>query len=473
MYRKSSTTAATFAACGLRRAEVFNHRVAVIPKQYPDTFLLLEQRGVPQADLKTGHFYQINLYSQDISGFPDELFSSRKVNWHNQQLGESGLIAAAGLYRKDSSLVITAMQSDLCQQLYRHVELKRSCKAKIEKRFAAWHRVLFNAILDFASENGLSSVCTPTADWILASTKKQVQPNLFRRIYDLVVSPYHRRKVTRDYAEYWEIPLAENEHLIARLSPYTERQNEGDQKASICIFHDIEEDVDTEVSKAECCANLKEMLRVEKSQSVHATYNVLGTLFTAKRQRIEESDSRHCSAFHSFNHDLSDESQLAQCRQVDLQVRGYRPPQSVITPELTDYRLSFLNFEWMASGERSLGSRTCTLQRGIVKIPIFTDDYPLFTGQLNYEDWERQIVERVRSQKFVAFGLHDCYGRAWLDHYGELLDRLQSLGTFVTADQVCDSVFKQHHLPFKGNLLNRDLLRPVPPERETEEYHCD
>jgi hypothetical protein len=452
MYRKSSTTAETFAASGLRKAEFFNHRVAVIPKQYPATFLLFEQRGVPQADLNTGSFYQINLYSPDICGFPDELFTDRKVNWHNQQLGQSGLIAAAGLYLQGSSLVISIMQSDLCQQLYRHVELKQSCKTQVGKRFGAWHRVLFNAILDFASENGLASVYTPTADWILASTKKQVQPGLFRRIYDSVVSPYHRRKVTRDRADYWEIPLVENEHLIAPLAPYAQRQNEGEREAWICLFHDIEEDVDTEVSKAECAANLGEMLHIEKSRSVQATYNVLGTLFAAKRQQIEGSDSGHCLAFHSSNHDLNDENQLAQCRKIDLQVRGYRPPQSVITPELSDYRLSFLDFEWLASGERSLGSPNCTLHRGIVKIPIFTDDYPLFTGQLSYADWERRIVDRARSRKFVAFGLHDCYGKTWLNHYGELLDKLRSFGTLVTADQVCDSVYREHYLPCNGGL---------------------
>jgi len=445
-HRKSSTTAEPFVAIGLRRAEFFDHSVAVIPKQYPATFLLFEQRGVSEAELKEGVFYQLNLYSTNLSGFPDELFTDRTVNWHNQQLGEKGLIAAAGLYAQGSSLTISLLQSDLCQQIYRHGELKRACKTQIGKRFGAWHRILFNAVLDFASDKDFSFIYTPTADWILSSTKKQVNPALFRRIYDSVVSPYERRRVTRARAEYWEIPVAGNKDRVARLVLADVPHCETDPGTLICIFHDVEENVDTEVSPSECRENLAEMLQIEKSIGVRATYNVLGMHFRPKRREIENSDPGHCLAFHSFNHDLNDETQLARCRQIDLQVKGYRPPQSVITPELTDYRLSYFDFEWLASGERSICSSACKLQNGIVKIPVFTDDYPLFTAQQDYSSWERRLIERVQSHSFVAFGLHDCYGRMWLREYATLLKKLGSLGTFVTADDVCDRIYRQHEV---------------------------
>src|SRR5204863_6900765 len=113
----------------------------------------------------------------------DQLFTDKAINWHSQQLGEKGLIAAAGLYAQGASLTVCLMQSDLCQQLYRSV-LKQTCKTRVENRFGHWYKHLFNAILDFASEPGFSVVYTPTSNQILATTAKRVQPHLFRRIYD-------------------------------------------------------------------------------------------------------------------------------------------------------------------------------------------------------------------------------------------------------------------------------------------------
>src|SRR5206468_2140581 len=116
--------------------------------------------------------------------------------------------------------------------------------------------------------------------------------------------------------------------------------------------------------------NLTAMLEIEKNLGITTTYNILGRLLPSKRREIWQFNSHHCVAFHSYNHDIEDQTQLKRCREVDLQVRGYRPPRSRITPELTDYRLSFFNFEWLASYEGSFGLSSCALQNGIVKIPI-------------------------------------------------------------------------------------------------------
>ena len=447
-HQKKSDSATAFTARGFDRAEVFSHRVCVIPKQYPDTLVLLEQQGVSEPELKAGAFYQMNLYARDVSDFPRELFTDRKLNWHNQQLGEDGLLAAASLYAQDDALTVVVMQSDLCQQLYRHPELKRTCRTQVQKRFGGWHHMLFNAILDFAFDAGFASVFTPTANWLLSRIKKPVQPDLFRRIYDSVAAHYECRKVNRNGAEYWEVPLQENADRIVRLAPSAQGASKADQRPLICVFHDIEENVDTDVTVEECADNLVRMLSIEKSRQVRATYNVVGKYFAAKRQQIWHCDNGHSIGFHSFNHDLADETQLTRCRQVDLQVKGYRPPQSKITSELTDYRLSYFNFEWFASGERSLGMKRCTLQNGLVKIPIFTDDYPIFTGQQDYAEWERRLLDCARTRNFMAFSLHDCYGKFWINHYEALLDKLAAVGSLVTAEEVSNRVFRQSCVSF-------------------------
>jgi hypothetical protein len=447
-HQKTSDLTRAFTARGFDRAEVFSHRVCVIPKRYPDTLLLLNRHGICELELKAGAFYQMNLYARDVSDFPRELFTDRGLNWHNQQLGEDGLIAAASLYAQDDALIVVLMQSDLCQQLHRHAELKRTCRTQVQKRFGAWHRMLFNAILDSALYAGFASVYTPAADWLLSRIKKPVQPDLFRRIYDSVAARYECRKVTRNSAEYWEVPLMENADRVVRLTPSAPEARKADQRPLICVFHDIEENVDADVSVGECSDNLVAMLGIEKSRRVRATYNVVGTCFASKRQQIWNCDNGHSLGFHSFNHDLADETQLTRCRQVDLQVKGYRPPQSKITPELTDYRLSYFNFEWLASGERSLGVKCCTLQNGIVKIPILTDDYPLFTGSQDYAEWEHRLLECARTRSFLAFSLHDCYGKFWINHYDALLEKLAAIGSFVTAEELSNRVFRENSIAF-------------------------
>ncbi len=443
---KSGPNRSAFQQKGFAAHEFFSHRAALIRKQYPDTYLLLEGRGMTPSELLLCHFWQLNLYSEDIAGFPDELFTDHAVNWHNQQLGVKGLIAAAGVCLQGSALLVTVMQSDLCQQLYRHPWLKEECKTQVDKRFGAWYKFLFNAILDLALELRAGAVYVPTADWILQATKKFVYPGLFRRIYDLPGS-YAARRVRRGTAEYWEVRLSANAERIVPLVETTAKAESSERL--ICIFHDTEENADTAVTAVECCESLTRMLRCEQAAGVRTTYTVMGRLFAAKQREILDAGP-HALGFHSYDHEPERHDQLRRCRAVDLQVRGYRPPQSLMTPELMDYNLSYFNFEWLASSPRKQAaspafprSESCVLENGIVKLPIDTDDYGLSTGQLSYEEWRSNLLGMAARRKIVAFGLHDCYARHWLDSYPELLDSLGQLGRFVTADELCDLTLRR------------------------------
>jgi glycosyltransferase involved in cell wall biosynthesis len=243
----------------------------------------------------------------------------------------------------------------------------------------------------------------------------------------------------RGDAEYWEIPVDVNLSRVVRLRPPRPTASPDHTiRPQICIFHDIEENVDTDISAAACIDNLGRMLAIEKDLGLDATYDVLGTLLGRKRSEIWASNPRHSIAFHSFDHRIEDLNQLRRCREVDLRVRGYRPPRSRITAELNDYNLTFLNFEWLASSAFSLGFDRCKLENGLIKIPIDVDDYPLFTGAVGYEDWERNLLQRAREKQFFAFGLHDCYAELWLTRYPQLLHRLKEIGDVVSADALCD-----------------------------------
>jgi hypothetical protein len=425
---------------GVARRAIFPHKLIAIHKPYPDAKVLLERRGLQRQDLEHGEFIQLNLYTTNFYGLPKELFMHPEVNWHRQQLGQIGLIAAAGLWIRDSVATVSTLQSDLCQQLYRHSALKRLCKTQVDTRFKYWYAILFNALLNFCIDLKIATIHSPTGQQVVSNTRKAIEPTLFHRIYDYPSKAYSCRKIWVGPAQYWEVPVHGNASRVTRLSESKGDAYLGGTIKRICVFHDVEGNVDTPVSSAECVDNLDRMLQIEQCLDLNATYNILGTLFSRKIAQVRASNPKHSIGFHSFNHELTDLTQLPQCRRVDLRVRGYRPPKSRITSELSDYNLTKFNFEWFACGARSLGYASCNLENGIAKIPIHFDDYSLFLGK-PYEQWENELLGHARATPFFSFCLHDCYAGKWLGRYRELLIKLASIKSLATADEICDYLF--------------------------------
>ncbi len=430
-----------FVRSGFHRRDYFPHDVVVLAKQYPDTFLQLERRGVPRHAILDGMCSQVNVYARDLDGLPAELLADRAVNWHQQQLGRPGLIAAAGLFQDGNRAFVTLMQSDLCQQLFRGGALGRACKTRVESRFGRWYKMLMNAILDVALEHDVDTLYVPTSRQILSGVRKAVRPDLFVRVYDGLARRYLCGPTRVGDAEYWGIPLAPNRDRVVRLTPAAGRVAQSAIPAgpTICVFHDVEEDVHAPVSRAECRDALRWMLDMEVERSIRVTYNVVGTLWPGVRDAVAAGG--HGLGFHSYNHCLEEDGQLGRARAVDLQVRGYRPPQSILTAELDDYALSYHNFEWLMSSARVFGFADVRLENGIVKIPVHLDDYALHTGEVDYSDWLERLRALLTRRRFVAVGLHDCYARHWIDRYGALLDELRRSGELRTADEIADATF--------------------------------
>ena len=427
-------------AKGIPRRSWFAHEVAWLTKPYPDTFLQLERRGVGEGAATKGTAYQLNLYARDVDGFPDVLFSDPTVNWHRQQFGRKGLVAAAGLYEQEGRLFVMLMQSDLCQQIFRHPELRQRCKTRLDRRFGDWPTLLFNAVLDFAQARGLGVVFTPTSAQILAGIERSLDPALFRRVYDEPPRRYSCRPTRVGAAEYWEVSATD---ATDRVVPLEEIAGGLDatppSRPTICLFHDTEGNVDTAVSRRQCRTNLARMLAIEAECSVRATYNILGTLFAETHGMVAAHG--HALGFHTYDHALDGVDQLRRVRRLDLRVRGYRPARSLLTPELTDYRLAYFNFEWLLCSARTLGFDGCRIERGIAKIPVHLDDYGLHTGETTYPEWMARLRRLLATRRFVAVGLHDCYGHHWLDHYDELLAELRATGTLETCDDIADEMF--------------------------------
>lgn len=448
---------------GYKRRYFFPHRVYHLPKAGPDGYKLATWMCGP---CEPDQLWEIILYADDslTNQFPRQLFFDNELLWHQQQFGRSGQIATANLVIKGTHLYSMVHISDLVQRISR----SRQHKTRVENRFKGWGHMLLNSILNFAVGAGLTKVYTPTAELALKNTDRtrNVAPELFERIYDRNVNQLFQ---TTRANGWWEIDVAQNRDQV--VLPESKQQISREEK-TICLCHDIERGfghtevdagfADSAHETAE--VNLDEMLRVEAEFGIKATYNVLGSILPEVRQKIEAPG--HGLGFHSYDHQIagaenkatqlwrklttrqgsngfvtrSKVDQLAECRNIDYRIKGYRPPQSVITPALSDSNLLFHNFEWLASSSYSLKVSVPVMRNRIVRLPILFDDFDMYHRGLAYEAWEDMAIAKIEQNNFVAFSLHDCYGRYWLPRYRKFLDKVTKLGKLKTMDEVAAEI---------------------------------
>jgi hypothetical protein len=426
-----------FLQAGYRSNQVFPHQIRRLPKVGPDGFKLAKWMCNSE---DPNQLWQIVLHAtgHPLEEFPQALFFDPDLAWHQQHFNRPGQIASVDLVADGRILYTSVHQSDLVQRMSRRRELK----TRVESVFRGWHHLLLNAVLGFAVDRGFREIRVPTSELAMEHTDKSrtVQRELFERVYDRAVV---QRFNTARSGRWWSIDVADNR---ARLVRPERRVEQLDQGPTICLCHDIERGLghrgidDPFASQADLDspAALEQMLEVERKVGVRATYSVVGSFLDEVRSRIERDG--HCIAFHSYDHDRVRE-QLPACRRVDYRIKGYRAPQSRLTPELSGTRLQWHNFEWLASSATAFGFGLPRLDQRLVKIPIELDDFPMHEGRLTYEVWRGKVMEALRQTGFLAFGLHDCYAKHWLPHYQQLLTELQGQARFRTLDQVAADLY--------------------------------
>jgi hypothetical protein len=423
-------------AKGHKQRRFFAHSLFHLPKCSSDAY------GVGESmfglrDLSA--HWQLLLYADAelVQQFPRELFFDDDLIWHQQQFGRAGQVAFAALVIEGDVLHAFACTADLVQRIGRF----REHKTQVEKRLRGWPWMLLNGVLGFALGRGLRTVRMPCSELAMRHTDvaRTVQPYLFERVYDRCVADFPG---TARHGEWWEIDVATASAAAVRPVRASEPQTE---EKTVCVFHDLERGLGhtredpglARYAETQADATLAAILRAESEANVRVTYNVVGQIFGEVRAELE-SDG-HAVAFHSFDHSEGDR-QLRRCREVDYRLKGYRPPRSQITEEISDERLAYYNFEWLASAPWSLGTDTPELRNRLVRLPVALDDYPLYTRAMSYRKWERAVLAQVERQPFTAIGMHDCYAHLWLEHYPELLLKLSAAARTRTLDEVSAEV---------------------------------
>lgn len=440
---------------GYRKRDFIPHQAYFLPKCGPDGYQQAKSMG---KQTYVNACWEILLYaiSPVIDEFHTDLFFDSDILYHEQQFGRMGHIATVNLYIDQDRMYTNCHQSDLVQRISR----RRDLKTRVEKVFAGWNSMLWNAILTFAQNKNLKEVYSPTADFARVHTDKKrvVQRELFDRIYDRDVNRLFNPVKQGDW---WRVDVEKHRHQIIQASCKKTMQPKG---KTICICHDVERglghlDVDPPFAhhaNATAPLHLSRMLKIEHEAGIKTSYNVVGSFLGEVKEPITEEG--HCLAFHSYNHEVGTRPsnffqkmvskywepqgppQLKPCREVDGRLKGYRPPQSRMTSELRAENLCHYNFEWLASSVSSIQSKTPMMKNRIVYIPIHFDDFPLYRHGISYDDWEKKALECIEASEFVSFGLHDCYGEFWLPHYQKFIEKVKQLGQVKTFDEIASEV---------------------------------
>ena len=427
-------------ARGHKERHAFPHRVVRLPKPGPDGYKLAQRMCGPVA---LDELWELVLYALPpvLDEFPPDVFFDDDIVWHQQQFGLPGQVATVNLVEQPPDLYAMVLVSDVVQRIGR----RRDLKTRIENRFEGWSRMLVHAACDFALDHGLSRLHVATADWALAHTDpaRTVQRQLFDRVYDHSVGqPFVAERDDR----WWTLDVATNAAAVVRPDVRTVALG---SEPEICLCHDIErgwghrtvEPAFAASADIAAPAHLERMLDLEAHAGVRATYSIVGAFLPEVRPAIEAGG--HAVAFHSYDHDVDATSgegmQLGRCRGVDYRIKGYRPPGSRITDELTEANLAFHNFEWLASSQHSLPFDVPVLDDALVYVPILFDDFDLHRG-VDHRDWELHALRRLAAAPSAAFSLHDCYADRWLPHYEQLLRAIGELGRLRTVDEVAADV---------------------------------
>jgi hypothetical protein len=178
----------------------------------------------------------------------------------------------------------------------------------------------------------------------------------------------------------------------------------------ITLYHDIEQNYDSNADPQLCRAMVKEFLKLEKKYNVPVTYNVVGKLFEEQPDLIQSilGEGQEI-AFHSYNHQknwnpdyFSNEIDL--CRKVSPIPLGYRSPRSQINQDAvrTIWENGFL---WNAEGDYH--TEPYFIYKGLVRLPITGDDWSLHQGKINEDKWVQNFSNLLNSRTYIAFGLHD------------------------------------------------------------------
>ena len=229
---------------------------------------------------------------------------------------------------------------------------------------------------------------------------------------------------------------------------------------AVTFYHDIEQNLDSKADPHLCRQMVKEFLAIEKQFGVSATYNVVGKLFQEQPDIIEWIlEAGQEVAFHSYNHPSDwraehDASEVKLCRDISALPRGYRSPQSA-WDQSTLQSLWAHGFLWNAEDETQR-DEPYFVHKGLVRLPIAADDWPLHQGRMSVEQWIQQFAHLLRKRSYFAIGSHDSVTSF---NPSERLKAWEQLARLAAENHVLSITFSDAADLFRRAALSRHYSR--------------
>ncbi len=252
--------------------------------------------------------------------------------------------------------------------------------------------------------------------------------------------------------------------LLERLTARFARSSAGTAPAdahpasiSVTFYHDVEQDLDSQVDAACCRAAVDRWLEIEARRMIHVTYNVAGVLLEREPEMIERIErGGHEIAFHSYTHDPGWSpgryaGEVRACRAAGAAVKGYRSPRSQWDASTLE-ALWTNGFLWNAESDHS--PAPYFIHQGLVRLPIGADDWSVFTGHSTLEQWVSRFGQLTAARRYFGWGTHDFVTASDPDQsleayervIGEAIDRGARIVTFgQAADEFRSRALADHY----------------------------
>lgn len=184
-------------------------------------------------------------------------------------------------------------------------------------------------------------------------------------------------------------------------------------------------------------AGLERLLEMTARLGIRMTFNVVAELCVSHPRRIERLiEAGHEIACHGWRHERprempADEMDRMLLRalgcfeKLGLRPAGFRSPESAWSVPLLR-SLARHGFAWNA--ERDFSDRPYRIGRGLVRVPVRTDDWDLADGRAGVIDvmtkWYSAIERTIHNRGIIGLGVHE-----WI--VGRNVELFDALGAFL------------------------------------------
>ena len=232
------------------------------------------------------------------------------------------------------------------------------------------------------------------------------------------------------------------------------------QQSMMAIFCDFEGHY-TGLTDAEQFAEsgTDKLLSILRKHQLQITFDTVAELCISHPERVKKviADG-HEIACHAWRHETPKNLSAAEIdnmlanaqrcfKQLDLQVKGFRSPQSAWSMSLIK-ALPKYHYEW--SAERGNQRNAYRISKDIIRLEVATDDWPIAAGtaepEILFKYWKDLAIETKQQGGIICFGIHEWIVGKYDEYANQLDSFLQQAKQILPVKKMGDIVGEHKEL---------------------------